>query len=91
MYGKLLIAVGAAMLVAAPSYAAPCKDAHGKFIKCPPAAVVVPKPAPAPAVKPAAVRCKDAKGKFIKCAPVAAAKPAPTTRCRDAKGRFKKC
>lgn len=86
MYGKLLIAVGAAMLVAAPSYAAPCKDAHGKFIKCPPAAVV--KPAPAPA---ATTRCKDAKGRFIKCAAAPAPKPAPGTRCRDAKGRFKKC
>ena len=36
--------------------AAPCKDAKGKFIKCPP---------PAAAAKPA--RCKDAKGKFAKC------------------------
>ena len=35
--------------------AAPCKDAKGKFMKCPP-----------PAAKPAA-RCKDAKGKFAKC------------------------
>ena len=34
--------------------AAPCKDAKGKFIKCP--------PAPAKAK-----RCKDAKGKFAKC------------------------
>ncbi len=37
------------------AYAAPCKDAKGKFIKCPPAA---PKKA---------ARCKDAKGKFAKC------------------------
>ena len=35
--------------------AAPCKDAKGKFMKCPPAAPVK------------AVRCKDAKGKFAKC------------------------
>jgi hypothetical protein len=35
--------------------AAPCRDAKGKFIKC---------PASAPA-KP--VKCKDAKGKFAKC------------------------
>jgi hypothetical protein len=35
--------------------AAPCKDAKGKFIKCPP-------PAPAKAAP-----CKDAKGKFTKC------------------------
>ncbi|MEC3911657.1 hypothetical protein U5A82_14625 [Sphingobium sp. CR2-8] len=39
----------------APAYAAPCKDAKGKFVKCPPKAPV--KKAP----------CKDAKGKFIKC------------------------
>jgi hypothetical protein len=37
------------------SAATPCKDAKGKFIKCPPAAP--PKP----------VRCKDAKGKFAAC------------------------
>ena len=36
--------------------AAPCKDAKGKFIKCP-----VAKP---PVAK---VKCRDAKGKFIKC------------------------
>jgi hypothetical protein len=42
-------------LASAPALAAPCKDAKGRFTKCPPAA------APAPA------RCKDAKGKFAKC------------------------
>ncbi len=42
------------LLVGAPALAAPCKDAKGKFIKCP----------PAPA-KPQ--RCKDARGKFTKC------------------------
>jgi hypothetical protein len=31
-----------------------CRDAHGKFIKC---------PAPTHAQK----RCRDAKGKFVKC------------------------
>ena len=36
--------------------AAPCRDAKGKFIKCPAAS--------APA-KP--TKCKDAKGKFAKC------------------------
>ncbi len=35
--------------------AAPCRDARGKFTKCPSAA-------PAPAA-----RCKDSKGKFAKC------------------------
>ncbi len=58
-----------------------CKDDHGKFIKCPAAAVAA-TPAPAP-VAAKATRCKDPKGKFIKCgapamaaAPAAAAKPA---------------
>ncbi len=57
---------------AAQASAAPCKDAKGKFVKCPAAA-------------PAPVRCKDAKGKFAKCgtpgatpissAPASSAKP----------------
>lgn len=37
------------------AYAAPCKDAKGKFTKCPAAAPAKP------------VKCKDAKGKFAKC------------------------
>ena len=39
--------------------AAPCRDAHGKFIKCP--------PKPAAIAKAKAKQCRDAKGKFIKC------------------------
>ncbi len=39
--------------LSAPAMAAPCKDAKGKFIKCPP------KPA-------ASVRCRK-DGKFAKC------------------------
>jgi hypothetical protein len=42
---------------ALPAQAAPCKDAKGQFVKCPP------KPA-APVRKGP---CKDAKGKFVKC------------------------
>jgi len=34
-----------------------CKDAKGKFTKCPVAAAAPAKP----------VKCKDAKGKFAKC------------------------
>lgn len=49
------LAIAAFSLAAVPTYAAGCRDAKGKFIKCPPAA----------AAKP--VRCKDAKGKFAKC------------------------
>ena len=51
---KLLPLFAVAALVTTPAYAAPCRDSHGKFVKCPTAA-------------PKAVRCKDAKGKFAKC------------------------
>jgi hypothetical protein len=53
---QIIFALSALSLVAGagPALAAPCKDAHGKFIKCP-------KP------MPVAARCKDARGKFIKC------------------------
>ena len=43
--------------------AAPCKDAKGKFVKCPP-----------PAAAPAA-RCRGVKGAFVKCG-TPGAKPA---------------
>ena len=49
----LAAAAGLTLLAATPTLAAPCKDAKGKFIKCPPA-------------KPAVTRCK-ANGKFAKC------------------------
>jgi hypothetical protein len=48
--------------VAAPAPKGPCKDAKGKFVKCPPPAA-------------ASSRCKDAKGKFVKCG-TPGAKPA---------------
>ncbi len=55
------------VLVAASSAgslaAAPCKDAKGKFIKCP------------PPVAAAAVRCRGPKGAFVKCG-TPGAKPA---------------
>lgn len=50
----LMLAAVLATAFSAPALAAPCKDAKGKFTKCPPA-------------KTAPVRCKDAKGKFAKC------------------------
>ena len=61
---NIIIALSAIGLVAgsAPALSAPCRDAKGKFIKC---------PTKAPA-KP--VRCRDAKGKFAKCG-VPGAKP----------------
>ena len=50
---QLLLAVTALSLLAgsAPSLAAPCKDAKGKFMKCP--------------VKPKV--CRNAQGHFTKC------------------------
>ena len=62
MIAKLLVAAaGLTLLAAAPVAAAPCKDAKGKFIKCPPA-------------KPTPTRCR-LNGKFVKCG-TAGAKPA---------------
>ncbi|WP_380784422.1 hypothetical protein [Sphingomonas sp. R86520] len=60
---KLLFAAASlSLLIGAPSMAAPCKDAKGRFTKCPPKA-------PAKAI-----RCKSANGKFAKCG-TAGAKP----------------
>ena len=78
---KFVLALSAVSLLAgsAPSFAAiPCKDAKGKFIKCPP------KPASAPKPAAKAAPCRDAKGKFIKC-------PTKRTACRDKSGKFTKC
>ncbi len=52
---KFVLAFAGLSLLAgsAPSLAAPCKDAKGKFIKCP-------KPA-----KPKV--CRDSKGHYAKC------------------------
>lgn len=51
---SILAAMAVMTLAASPAYAAPCRGANGKFVKCP--------TAPAKAA-----RCKDAKGKFAKC------------------------
>jgi hypothetical protein len=62
---KLIVALAAAALLSAPSIAAPCKDAKGKFIKCPPAAAAA---APAAGItKDKNGRCHAAGGKFVKC------------------------
>ena len=57
---KLIFVLSAISLlgVSAPSMAAPCKDAKGKFTKCPAKPVAKAKPK----------QCRDKKGKFIKCA-----------------------
>lgn len=64
---KFIFALSAFGLIVSsvPSLAAaPCRDAKGRFIKCP--------------TKPAAAkttRCRDSKGKFVKCG-TKGAKPA---------------
>jgi len=64
---KLIFALTALSLVAgsaAPAFAAaPCKDAKGKFVKCPakPTATAT----TTKTAKPKA--CRDAKGHFAKC------------------------
>jgi hypothetical protein len=65
MIRKTLLAVASLAFVATagvPAYAAPCRDAKGKFIKC-------------ADKKPAPKRCKNAKRKFAKCG-TPGAKPA---------------
>ncbi|HWU15232.1 MAG TPA: hypothetical protein VN157_14620 [Caulobacter sp.] len=52
---SIAAAFAVALSGASVASAAPCKDAKGKFIKCPAAAAATP------------VKCKDAKGKFAKC------------------------
>jgi hypothetical protein len=51
---KFVFALAAVSLLAgsAPTLASPCKDAKGKFVKCP---------------QPKAKVCRDKAGKFIKC------------------------
>jgi len=53
---KALLALGALSLIgSAPALAAPCKDAHGKFVKCPTKLAAKPK------------MCRNAAGHFMKC------------------------
>ena len=52
---RSLILATVALTMAVPAMAAPCRDAKGKFAKCPDAKPV--KKAP----------CRDAKGHFAKC------------------------
>jgi len=59
MSRTLMLAAAAALTLSAfgAQAAAPCKDAKGKFVKCPAVAAAPAKP----------VKCKDARGKFAKC------------------------
>ncbi|USI72217.1 hypothetical protein [Sphingomonas morindae] len=55
MFRAVLLAATLSFTALSGAQAAPCRDAKGKFTKCPPAAAA-----------PAA-RCRDAKGRFAKC------------------------
>ena len=83
---KKFMLIIAALALPVAAHAAPCKDAKGKFIKCPPAAA-------APAAKPAMAPAKPAMAAAAKPAMKAAKAPAAGKKapCRDAKGRFMKC
>lgn len=54
MMKTVILAAAALTMTTGPALAAPCKDAKGKFVKCP-AKAAAPK------------KCKDARGKFAKC------------------------
>jgi hypothetical protein len=62
---KFIIGLSALALIAgsAPTVAAPCRDAKGKFVKCTKAVPAKPK------------RCRDTKGHYTKCS-TPGAKPA---------------
>ena len=75
----LSFAVAVFSMIASPALAAPCKDAKGKFIKCPvPAAT----PVVAKTVTKTKVSDGGAKAKTV---------TKTTVRCRNAKGQFAKC
>lgn len=69
MIRKLVSAIAVAgILVATPALAAPCKDAKGKFIKC-------------PAAKPAAAKANVVKDKNGKCRFASGPKKGQFTKC----------
>lgn len=80
-----LIAAFAVIALPAAVSAAPCKDAKGKFIKCPTTATTMVKPATTTKKKVAAKTTAKKVTKATKSSGGMAGK------CRDAKGRFAKC
>lgn len=53
---RILVALAALSLVASPTTAAaPCRNTHGKFVKC------------TKVTKVTQTRCRNAKGHFAKC------------------------
>lgn len=68
MIRKFVSAIAVAgILVATPTLAAPCKDAKGKFVKCPD--------------KPAATKGNVVKGKDGKCRVASGPKKGQFTKC----------
>jgi hypothetical protein len=57
MMRSVLFVAAMALLATPLSATTPCRDAHGKFMKCPQKAAAKAKPK----------QCRDAKGKFTKC------------------------
>ena len=55
MIALAVAAAAATVAVPATSYAAQCRNAAGKFVKCPEKKAATPK------------RCKSARGQFVKC------------------------
>jgi len=54
---SVLFLAAMALLATPVAAASPCRDTHGKFVKCAPKAAAKAKPK----------QCRNAKGKFIKC------------------------
>jgi len=68
----LSLVFAATAFVATPALAAPCKDAKGRFIKCPPAATATSAAKTTTTAKTMTITtkkapCRDAKGRFKKC------------------------
>ncbi len=51
---RLTLAFAAVAMLSTPVMAAPCRDGHGKFVKCPP-------------MRAKPMRCREAHGRFVKC------------------------
>ena len=63
----LTIACAATMLIGTAAQAAPCRGAHGRFVRCSPASAASPAPAAAAGVTRVGNRCRDSHGRFVRC------------------------
>jgi hypothetical protein len=68
---RFITALAIASLAVSPSFAAPCKDAKGKFVKCPPPVSAMSASAAGGITRDAKGKCHIAtgpkKGQFTKC------------------------